>query len=324
MAFLESLRLSNIFPRKGQKPFGMPDLDVGSDISANKVIGIALDEREKDRQLQREMMAARQPNQRAMVPDFETKILSKLRDKRKSDIGDRKIIFSDMLTAKDRANLAMKQRELDIRESQGQATTGIRQQQAETAQQRADTYGRVSALKDLPDSERLRLLQEGKVSLAEINAANALERTNVQQTGATSRTRMQQEGASQRQEVSGAQRLNQIGAQLAGQKEIAGARISAAKNKPLLPTQQRTNLSNQAQQLMNQRPDLAEFISIDEKGNVSITAEEGTPERDMINNLLYSQGDIQLTGESPLYTNKKPVSQKATQTKKSKYNVTIE
>lgn len=325
MAFLESLRLANIFPTPKKKPLGMPDLDIDPGIDFRTALGIALDERDKDRRLQMDL------NRKPFQPHVREKTIPEkiIDEKLGSKDKPKNIIFQDSMgmSPKERAQFDLEKRKADIQEKNAESLAASRASQSDIGQQRADaqkmnaeTSARIASLRDLPDSEKLKLLQEGRISVAELNASSSMDRVN--RSG---------ELASKRQEVSGAQRMKEIGERLAGQKDmnteridaqrdLAADRITAQKNKPISNTQQRVGLANKAQRLMNQRPDLAEFIAIDDKGNVNITAEEGTVEHNMINGLLYGE-DVELSPESNPKSSKKATKAPVG---KSKYSVTIE
>lgn len=160
----------------------------------------------------------------------------------------------------------------------------------------AQTRARLAQLRDLPESERLRLLQEGRVTIAELQAAAALERTNVQQAGATERTGMQQEGANWRTEAQQAGATQRTGMQQAGanqrmdqsqagqdrrnQATIAGARErtemqqtgantrSAARARAggISESQGKVAQQRVANELIDEMPELESYITYDQNG----------------------------------------------------------
>jgi hypothetical protein len=70
------------------------------------------------------------------------------------------------------------------------------------------------------------------------------------------------------QDTKGQQQLDAIGARIQGQQDLQA-------NRPLLPNQQKTDMANKANQLKNERPDLAPFIEIDSSGRVNIAQPSG-------------------------------------------------
>lgn len=123
-------------------------------------------------------------------------------------------------------------------------TVAARQQQATAATMRAEA-GLMNAetarfINDMPKSEQFKLLQEGKISLAEINNAAAMERTRAQQAGATERTGMQQAGATERtgMQQSGALERSQIAAAAALERAAQGGAQIGTIPDPSDPTKQ--------------------------------------------------------------------------------------
>jgi len=167
----------------------------------------------------------------------------------------------------------------------------------------AQTRARVAALKDLPDSEKLRLLQEGKVTIAEINAAasmdrvnaqqagamervgaqqaGATERTGMQQAGATERTGMQQAGANQRMDQSQAGQDRRSQASIAGAMErtnaqqagassrtqaTIAARAAAGRAGGISESQGKVAQQRIANELIDEMPELEQYITYDQNG----------------------------------------------------------
>jgi hypothetical protein len=158
--------------------------------------------------------------------------------------------------------------------AQGERALDIRQMDAETR-------ARLAQLRDLSDSEKIRLLQEGKVSLQELRDAAAMQRvetqqagatqrTGMQQAGATQRTGMQQAGASRRQTQRGQQAIEQIGARTVGQLKVKQTPSGSAGATSQLPTQQKVAAQIRANQAIQDFPEWEDYLSVDQNGMVHI------------------------------------------------------
>jgi len=146
----------------------------------------------------------------------------------------------------------------------------------------AEERVRASQLNTLTDAEKIALLQEGKVSIVDINNAEAMRRVEAQQAGATQRTSMQQTGATQRtgMQQAGANRRN--AASIAGamaRTTEAGKQARETKATPggsanvtsQLPTQQIKAYQLKANQAIQDHPEWSDYIDIDEDGMVQVT-----------------------------------------------------
>lgn len=182
---------------------------------------------------------------------------------------------------------------------------GLEQQKIDISKMTADEKARVSRLNTLTDAEKIKELQAGRISLAELQAAEALKRVNVQQAGATQRTGMQQAGATQRtgmQQAGATQRtgmqqtgatertgMQQTGANQRNAATIAGAAArneaaiegrlklkqtpsSGANSTSQLPTQQIKAAQLRAGQAVQDHPEWEDYLSVDQNGMVHIDA----------------------------------------------------
>jgi hypothetical protein len=140
---------------------------------------------------------------------------------------------------------------------------------------------RVSQLRTLTDAQRIQMVQEGKMSELEYQAAAAMDRVEAQQAGANYRTGVQQEGANYRTGVqqeganyrTGVQQEGanyRVGQQQAGADRRNNASIQArgttAGATSQLPTQQKVALQQKAQQVVNERPEWGEYVTFNEQG----------------------------------------------------------
>ena len=73
------------------------------------------------------------------------------------------------------------------------------------------------------------------------------------------------------QTTRGNQALQQIGARIQGQKDLQGSKPATA----LLPSQQKVNLQNVAGEIVNSSPELAEFITRNSDGTITVSPPGG-------------------------------------------------
>lgn len=156
------------------------------------------------------------------------------------------------------------------RVAQGERALDIKQMDAETR-------ARLAQLRDLPDSEKLRLLQEGRVSLEELRAANAMQRLErggeirsgqIEQQGRIRSGQIAQQGAITSGQIEQRGGIARDVARIRGEearktKATPSAQGAGAAN---YPTQQRVAMQARAAQIANQNPEWAEFITINEEG----------------------------------------------------------
>lgn len=192
---------------------------------------------------------------------------------------------------------------------QREASAGYTGQRADIERDRiavqrmtAEERVRASQLNTLTDEEKLQMLQEGRISLADINNAAAMQRVQAQQAGALERTNVQQTGANQRTAATQAGANARTAATVAGANQRNAARIEASKNTAgvtsQLPTQQKVALQNKTQQLINQHPEWSDYISFNDQGFPIIEPPStgwfgGGPDKatyDAIYNALYGAG----------------------------------
>jgi hypothetical protein len=142
--------------------------------------------------------------------------------------------------------------------------------------QDANTRERLSRLKDLPDSEKERLLLNRQITLQDIRDAAAMERVERQQRGATERTGMQQAGANsrtaatvaganQRTEATIAGAQKRVETQQTGATQRAGMRGGGA-SAGSYPTQQRVALQAKTSQFLNQHPEYEGYVTYNPQG----------------------------------------------------------
>lgn len=168
----------------------------------------------------------------------------------------------------------------------------------------AQTRARLAQLRDLPDSEKIRLLQEGKVSLEELRQAGQLTLEDKRQTGRVElegtrqigRERLEgikQSGRVSLEEIKSAndteleelrqsgrldlESARQVNREILVRQRGEESRKTKATPSPAsgatsqLPTQQKVAMQAKAQQAINENPEWADYISFNEQGFPVIT-----------------------------------------------------
>ena len=140
----------------------------------------------------------------------------------------------------------------------------------------ATTRDRVSRLKDLPDSEKLRLLQEGKITMQELNSAAAMSRLErggeirsgqITQQGNIRAGQIAQQGDESRKTVAARGGIQKELARIRGEearttKQTPGAAGSAGSSE----TQQKVGLQNRTAQVLSQNPEWEDYVTFDDNG----------------------------------------------------------
>lgn len=173
--------------------------------------------------------------------------------------------FQDMLNKRD---LAL--RGLDIKAD----NSDIARMRADTSRFSAETRRQLAELHDLPDSDKLRLLQEGKVSLQ--NLKDASDMKEIEARGEQSRKTA---------ETRGQQNINAI----KERGEQTRLTNSGKPEKELAPSQERNKQNNAARELSNTRPDLGKYLSFDQSGNVVIDPNTPLAELSLIKASIYGE-----------------------------------
>jgi len=188
-----------------------------------------------------------------------------------------------------------------------------------------DLKGQIAVMKNTNDTAKTSVLQ-AKQKLAEKVAAGkatdeekqqyALDLEDEKQSGrmslqgAKSDTQygiqgMRSNDAYGLQDVKGTQALEQIGARVAGQKDINDNKPTTLK--PLSSAANKMDTRVKAQELMTTRPDLAQFVTIGDNGSVQINPNTPLNELSMIQAALYPktpQNDINLPSSNTKTTDK--------------------
>jgi hypothetical protein len=207
---------------------------------------------------------------------------------------------------------------------------GREQEKIDISRLTAEEKVRASRLNTMTDAQKIAELQAGRVSLADLNNAAAMKRTEVQQAGATQRTGMQQTGANQRvaaqqaganwrtqQQQAGADRRSSAsiaGAQkrvetaqagatersqagITSREKIAAGKGTGAKSE----TQRRIETQRRAAEFISQNPDMEGLIEFDARGFPIVSDDADDQTGQIIFDHIYGQPgqDINLPAERP-------------------------
>jgi len=336
--FIEKLRMANIFPTGAagdQTPFGMPNMNPGMDPSLMNAFeqahGMRRQDMETDRlnrnndqlalEMRHRIAMGSQPGsiqQQQGIPGQGNKPMN--------------VVVKEDINPLQRANLDLRRAELAQR---GQTASGkqstaergldIRQGDSDIRQQRADIYGQEH---NLSNADRLRIQGEqraglqdtrGTQALAQIGARGGIQKDlqDIRGTQGLANIAARNAGSAGRMDTRGNQRLAEIAANVAGKQGLQDSKAGIIK--PLNPNQIGGQRRNAATELAMTRPELAQFVKPDEKGNPTNTAPEGSPEWHMINNIILgSTGDTQLPSD-----NVKPNKPGGVKPGASKYKVAV-
>jgi len=337
-SFIDKLRMANIFG--GDKPFGMPDLSAGQ--INPQTIGVLLNqitphqdiEREKDRQLQRDLAGMRGGGRLSSIAHNAANPLSQggvfANTGEVNTTKPMDVIYKPPLSETYQGRLlGLRGAEFGLKSDLGYGKLA----QGEEKIQQTGELGRgkleqgqqglnikkgqldVNAFKAMHPGMKFQISKGGNIfgldpitgkavdtgidsgTLSDEDKANLMGERQLANIGARGEEARKTEG------LRGEGRLKDIAARGAEQRTTNAARQDV---RSLLPTQERVRQSTAAHQLVNERPDLSQFIAFDpQTGSPINNANPGSPEFDMINDRLYGKAkDIQLGSEKI----KKPVS----------------
>lgn len=153
---------------------------------------------------------------------------------------------------------AIANRGLDIKEGD----QGIKQQRADTSQYSAETRRNLANLHDLTDSEKLQMLQDGRVTLQDLK--DAAEMKQIQERGKNTVTAIQERGknATELERTRQGNRLD--------------LKNAPGPEKEMTPQQMKTDAFNKAAQIKNTDPELGKWITVDPSTG-SFTIDPKTP-----------------------------------------------
>lgn len=295
MAFIDSLRKRNLFDDNNPNPFGPPQFNPRINVAdaVNQAMQLRQSERDdarnfaqKQQNIQSGLMFGKQPQinaiaARAAEPNVVFDRRGDSADTFAQNIlnpPERGFKFQDLAQKRDLA-----ERGLDIKAGD----QDIKQQRADTTQYSAETRRQLADLHNMSDSDKLKLLQEGRVTLQHLKDAAELNAI-----GARGEESRKTEG------VKNTNVLSQIGAR----GEQTRQTNEAKPGQELAPTQLNAQQKIAARELFNTRPDLNKYIKIEDNGNFTIDPKTPINELSLIKAAIYPKGDVKL----PADKNKKP------------------
>lgn len=256
-SFIEKLRMNNIFPPGGagstNTPFGMPTMNTGLDIPSlmASAQSNAMQENERERQFEREMF-----DRKANLQNIAARVADKPVEK-----GPMNTIYQPNVTDFQRASLGLKERELGQKGSIAETRAGLTQQDVDTRRRRAELAEKIADGKATDEEKHeyrmTEIGQRGDITSRQIGERGDITSKQIGE---------KQTGQENLQKMRGAQGLESI----AARGRTALATQAAKPIKEELPSQTKVRQTNAARELMNTRPDLAKFITVDDKGNVTV------------------------------------------------------
>lgn len=152
-------------------------------------------------------------------------------------------------------NLVERKNEFSGKQDISQQKVDTGERRADTSQYSAETRRQLAALHDLSDSEKLKLLQEGKVDIQHLRDAASL--ANIGARGGETRKTLEQRGE---------QNLSAI-----------AAKSASTPQKPVSALNTNRDQFNKARELFNTRQDLRQYIKIDPNVPNKFEIDENTP-----------------------------------------------
>lgn len=206
------------------------------------------------------------------------------------------------------------------------------QQQASLADRNLGVKERLASLRDMPDSEKARLLQEGRITLQEIRDAEAMKRLEV--SGQQRTEQIDQAGNIRTGQINlqNDAAMNRVVKQGEIGSRYITERAKAASATPPSSTQQAVATRSRAVQLINQNPQLAPFITFNEQGSPIISPDAPMEAQMEIYRSLYGTsattpigagGDVNLPAGQPSVPNAQPVTQPAQPTQPAAARPTV-
>jgi hypothetical protein len=313
-SFVDALRMNNIFPSGDNNPFGPPNMNQGVNLDEisnimNRITPYAANENQKNRDFQEHMFnvqrqghlqdIAQQLHNQPPIPPMNVierpdpnlmKQPTEISPIQQAELGVRKQQATNKSNL-DYAKLAQGEEKI----SQGEEKVSISKDRANVYQFKAThpgmkimmpEGGNITAVDPITGKTMDLGISTGKMS--QEDRINLVGEQKMEQIGA------QDQNQQNIQQIRGKQGLEQIGARITGQQQLQEAKPI----KEMLPTQIKVQQNNAARQLMNIRPDLAQYITYDSTtGNFNVIApSEGffghsgpTKEQyDEINKILYN------------------------------------
>lgn len=301
-SFIEKLRLQNIFPTDGSPrmgtPYGMPDLSKGM-INVNNIqnqtnrqnqMNDAAEQERQARRMEAAAMALAQSGYRKpALPQIANSVANG--PVGMNTVYDRR----GEITPYQSGQLALQREKLNQTGDLGEGKLNLAE--------------RVAGLKSSDEEKNQFALEQiqrrGDITGEQIDQRGNIVSGQIEQRGNIGSRQIGERGLVQRdiQGMRGEQGLANIAARTAGTIES-----DAAKGiKGELPTQTKVRQINNAKELVNSRPDLAQYIEVDSStGTVTNSAPPGSIEFQQINSNIYDSPAQDIT----LPTNKQPTPKK--------------
>lgn len=294
--FYDSLRKNGLFTDDNPNPLRppvAPNFDAEGTFS--RLFPYVSAEKQKDRDLQLQLAQMRMGNGNlskiagnlgAPAKPIDNMFSSPTANVRFDDRGDQANTFaSNILNPPERGfkfqDLKQKRELAEANLALKEGDQSIRQQRADTTQFSAETRRRLASLKDLSDSEKLQMLQDGKISLEELKQAGTMNAI-----GARGEEARKTEG-------------------VRGNNRIAEIRERGQQTKPtkeITPTQVSADQKNKARELVNTNKELGQYINFDDKGNFTISPDTPLNILSTINSTIYGK-DKQLGTDKSSFSN---------------------
>lgn len=318
--------MNNIFGDGSQNPLGPPQAGGGYDPGdpINRLYPLMVQEKERDRDFQREMMRMRMQPQLAQIAKNSVSqptqpmnqvvnLPPQMSDFQKATIGLNTQKLGEKINL-DTQGLNIKKQGANINQGKLDLATKVASGKATDAEKQQYKLDQIDAQGSNTSDQ---IAQRGDIQNQQIDTRGSQRMDQINQQGVN---------AQELQGQKSTDALSGIAANIAGKQDLEGFKIG---NKTELPTQTYRRTKNTATEVMNTRPDLAKFIVNNPDGSVGITPpSEGLfghsgPTQDQfdeINKLIY--------GDSSDNSSKKtaaPKSPKApvVNVPQSKYKVTV-
>jgi len=287
MGMVDSLRMNNIYAPSGGAAFsGPPDMNGGSGMGnpndiVNTIHYLRNQSKDADHNRQKDLLN--------FQSDLERKnkyLDSKLQlgnSNQPTQGGPMNTILnypdddrrrSMQMTEYQRAMVDMNKQKLGVTDENADQKLLFQQHNADAnrgiAQQRADAYTRGMSLHDMTDSEKQAVIAAARRGDIEAQGILATALEEQRQSGRETIAGMNNEGAMERIIKSNEGRANVAGANNATDEKIAGINHDSSNKNSYLPTQQRVAAANAARQIMNTRPELGKWITLDQAGNPTV------------------------------------------------------
>lgn len=257
--------MSNIFPANGGPrqgtPFGMPNLNAG--MGGGDVTSQIMAARQAEREDERNYVAQQQLVQNGLATGQRAlpQIAGQVAGTPKNVVFDP----SGQITPFQRETLDLRKQELGLRGGIAGGKQNIAERRAQLAE--LIQTGRATDA-EKHEFRMTEIGERGDIRSNEIDQQGQIRSRQIGEQGNIGNQQIDRrnEDDLEMQRLRGTQSLNDIAARTAGE-----MRVNAAK--PIdgqLPTQNRVAEANATRELMNTRPDLAKFITIDNNGNPSI------------------------------------------------------